>query len=61
MIPNIGTTERIIRVIAGLILLSLVFIGPRTWWGLIGLILIGTAAVSYCPIWQVFGLNTCRK
>jgi Protein of unknown function (DUF2892) len=58
---NVGTAERIIRAVIGLVLLSLIFIGPRTWWGLIGLVLLGTAAFSYCPVWQLFGVNTCRK
>ena len=58
---NIGTTERVIRAVIGLILLSLVFIGPHTWWGLIGLVLLATAAFSFCPVWQLLGVNTCRK
>jgi hypothetical protein len=58
---NLGTTERIIRAIIGLILLSLVVIGPHSWWGLIGLIPLATAIVSFCPVWQVLGINTCGK
>lgn len=61
MTVNVGTTERIIRAAIGLILLSLVFIGPHTWWGLIGLVPLATAAFSFCPIWQLLGVNTCRK
>ena len=58
---NVGTTERIIRAVIGLILLSLVFIGPHTWWGLIGLVLLATAAFSFCPVWHLLGVNTCGK
>jgi len=58
---NLGTTERIFRAIVGLGLLSLVFVGPRTWWGVIGLVPLVTAAISFCPVWQVLGINTCGK
>jgi hypothetical protein len=58
---NVGTTERIIRAVIGLILLSLVFVGPHTWGGLIGLVLLATAAFSFCPVWHLLGANTCSK
>jgi hypothetical protein len=61
MNTNVGTTERAIRAVIGLILLSLVFIGPHTWWGLIGLVLLATAAFGFCPIWRLLGVNTCEK
>lgn len=37
MIRNVGGIERPIRIVLGIVLLALVFIGPKTWWGLIGL------------------------
>ena len=52
---NVGTTERIIRAVIGLILLSLVFIGPHTWWGLIGLVLLATAGR------HLLGVNNLRQ
>ena len=61
MNTNVGTTERIIRAVIGLILLSLVFIGPHTWWGLIGLVPLATAVFSFCPVWHLLGVNTCGK
>ncbi|WP_298284294.1 DUF2892 domain-containing protein [Acidocella sp.] len=59
MKANVGTIDRVLRVIAGLVLLSLVFIGPKTMWGLIGLVPLGTAAIGFCPAYLPFGLNTC--
>jgi hypothetical protein len=42
MLRNVGTAERAIRLIVGLVLLSLTVVGPKTWWGLVGLIPVAT-------------------
>ena len=54
---NVGNIDRLIRTLIGLLLLSLVFIGPKTAWGWIGLVPIATAIISYCPVYTVFGAN----
>lgn len=61
MKANIGDTERVIRVIIGLALLSLLFIleGNASYWGLVGLIPLATAGIRWCPLWVLFGINTC--
>ena len=56
---NEGTADRIIRVIAGLALLSLTVIGPQTLWGLVGLVPLLTGLVGVCPAYMLFGLRTC--
>lgn len=56
---NIGTIDRVIRVIAGLGLISLVFVGPQTLWGWLGLLPLATAAISFCPLYALLGMNTC--
>lgn len=61
MTRNIGTLDRILRLIAGLVLLALVFVGPKTPFGLIGLVLIATAAMGWCPPYALFGISTCKK
>lgn len=61
MTCNIGTAERIIRGILGLILIALVFVGPQTPWGWIGVVLLGTAALGWCPPYAILGINTCKK
>lgn len=58
MKANESMADRAIRVVAGLVLVSLVFIGPQTPWGWIGLILIVTGIVGWCPIYQALGLKT---
>lgn len=63
MKPNVGNTDRIIRAVLGVVLLSLlVFLdGNIRWVGLLGLVMLGTAAIRFCPLYPVVGLNTCEK
>lgn len=56
---NEGTLDRALRIILGLVLLSLVFVGPQSLWGLIGLVPLLTGLIGYCPLYQIVGLNTC--
>jgi hypothetical protein len=42
MTQNVGSTERVVRLVVGFVLLALVVVGPRTWWGLIGLVPLAT-------------------
>ena len=60
MTHNEGTIDRIIRVVLGLVLLSLIFVGPHTWLGLVGLIPLVTGFVGFCPLYRVLGISTCR-
>ncbi|MGO9818755.1 MAG: DUF2892 domain-containing protein [Acidocella sp.] len=60
MVKNLGSLDRLLRAIVGLVLLSLVFIGPKTLWGLIGLVPLGTAVISFCPAYRLFGIKTCK-
>jgi hypothetical protein len=59
MPTNEGTVDRILRIVVGLGLLSLVFVGPQTPWGWIGVVPLLTGLVGYCPAYSIFGLNTC--
>jgi hypothetical protein len=56
---NEGTADRIIRVVIGLGLLSIVFVGPQTPWGWIGVVPLATGILGFCPLYKVLGLNTC--
>lgn len=60
MKPNVGSTERIIRIIVGLALLSLWFVltGNLRYLSLIGLVPLLTAAVRWCPLWAMFRIDT---
>lgn len=55
---NMHTLERPLRIILGLVLLALVFVGPQTAWGWLGLIFVLTGAVGTCPIYTVLGFST---
>ena len=59
MSANVGGVDRILRVIVGLILISLVFIGPKTMWGWIGVVPLLTGLFRFCPAYTLLGLNTC--
>lgn len=58
---NVGSTDRIIRIVLGLVLLSLVFVGPQTSWGWIGVVPLATGLFKFCPAYLPFGLKTCRS
>lgn len=53
--------ERVIRVLVGLGLISLVFIGPKTLWGWIGILPILTGVTGICPLYTVLGISTCPR
>lgn len=61
MKQNVGNAERGVRIVVGLILISLVFIGPQSAWGWIGLVLLATGLLGWCPPYSLLGINTCRK
>jgi hypothetical protein len=58
---NEGTIDRVLRVVGGLVLLSLTVIGPRSLWGLLGLIPLLTGVVGFCPLYRLVGTKTCAR
>lgn len=56
---NIGTVDRVLRIVAGIVLIALVFVGPQTPWGWIGVIPLVTALVGWCPAYRLLGVRTC--
>ena len=60
MAINEGTLDRALRVIVGLVILSLAFIGPQTPWAYLGLIPLLTGLVGFCPAYALFGIRTCK-
>lgn len=56
---NEGILDRVVRVVLGILVLSLVFIGPKSLLGLLGLIPIVTGLVGFCPLYRLIGLSTC--
>jgi hypothetical protein len=61
MKQNVGGIDKVVRIIAGLALLSMLFLveGSAKWFGLIGLVPLGTALVGSCPLYTLLGLSTC--
>lgn len=59
MKTNEGIVDRVLRIVVGLGLLSLVFVGPQTMWGLVGFVPLFTGAFGFCPLYKIFGFNTC--
>jgi Protein of unknown function (DUF2892) len=59
MTHNVGGTERIIRIVAGLVLLGLAATGTVGWWGWLGVVPLATGALGWCPPYAIFGINTC--
>ncbi|MDK3072167.1 DUF2892 domain-containing protein [Sedimentitalea sp. JM2-8] len=59
MTRNEGSLDRALRIIVGLVLLSLIFVGPKTLWGLVGLVPLLTGLFGFCPAYRLLGLNTC--
>ena len=57
---NIGKTDKIIRIIIGVLLLSLLLLldGNLRYIGLIGMVPIITALIGFCPLYKIFGMNT---
>lgn len=56
---NEAKIERVIRVVAGVGLLSLVFFGPQTPWGWIGVVPLVTGLIGSCPLYTLLGISTC--
>jgi hypothetical protein len=61
MKANVGGVDRVVRVLAGLALLALVFVleGDSRWWGLVGLLPLATGTFRFCPAYLPFGWSTC--
>ena len=58
MPKNLASWDRAARVVIGLALIALVFVGPKTAWGWVGLIPLVSAVVGFCPAYKLFGINT---
>jgi hypothetical protein len=58
---NESSADRALRVALGVIILSLIFVGPQSLWGLVGLIPLATGLLGSCPLYTVLGIGTCPR
>ena len=56
---NEGTIDRAVRIVLGLGILSLAFVGPPSPLGYLGLVPLTTGLIGFCPLYRVFGFSTC--
>lgn len=57
---NQHAVERAIRILLGAGLLAVVFVGPQTSWGWLGIVPLATGLAGSCPLYKLFGFSTCR-
>jgi hypothetical protein len=55
---NEGRFDRGLRIVVGAALISIVFVGPETPWGWVGLVPLITGLVGNCPMYKLFGIDT---
>jgi hypothetical protein len=56
---NVGGIDRVLRIVAGLVLIGLALMGTIGPWGWIGVVLLATGLLSTCPVYSIIGVNTC--
>lgn len=59
MKTNIGSTDKIIRLVLGVLIGGLGYY-YHAWWGLLAIIPIATALINFCPLYAIVGMNTCE-
>lgn len=58
---NVGGIDRAARIVLGLVLIALVFVGPQTPFGWIGVVPLLTGLMRTCPLYSLLGMNTCPR
>ncbi|MBK6649733.1 MAG: DUF2892 domain-containing protein [Betaproteobacteria bacterium] len=59
MTKNVGGIDRILRIVAGLVLIALAATGTVGMWGWLGIVPLATGAMGWCPPYSILGFNTC--
>jgi hypothetical protein len=59
MKKNVGTIDRVIRLIIALAIFIIAYI-YHSWWGLVGLIPLLTSLIGWCPVYALLGIRTCK-
>jgi hypothetical protein len=56
---NVGTLDRAVRIVVGVVLIALVFVGPHTSWGWIGILPLASGLAGICPLYRLMGFSSC--
>lgn len=59
MKANVGTIDRVVRIVVGLLLIGLSLAGVIGWWGWIGIVPLATGIFRFCPAYPLLGISTC--
>ena len=57
MIKNVGPMDKNVRIIAGIVILG-AGVYFQSWFGLLGIVALGTGLINFCPLYMPFGINT---
>ncbi|MBT4287378.1 MAG: DUF2892 domain-containing protein [Deltaproteobacteria bacterium] len=60
MKKNVGPVDRLLRLIVGLIIIGIGYY-YQSWWGAIGVLMLLTAAMGWCPPYSIFKISTCKR
>ncbi len=69
MTANVGSIDRVLRIVLGLVLIALPFLSNMALFAsgtatviavVVGLVLIATSAMRFCPLYRIFGIRTCK-
>ncbi|MCL6494666.1 MAG: DUF2892 domain-containing protein [Ignavibacterium sp.] len=60
MTANVGSADKIIRIVLGLVILVVGYLN-ESWWGLVGLVPLLTAFIGFCPAYSLLGISTKAK
>jgi hypothetical protein len=58
---NVGAVDRTVRIIAGLVVSSLLFVGPKSMWGLVGALPLLTGLAGGCPPYALLGISAASN
>jgi hypothetical protein len=61
MTPNMGTIDKWLRIVIGIVLIALAIFGVIGWWGYIGILPLATGLVNFCPVYRLIGVDTREK
>ena len=59
MKTNEGGIDRVVRIVAGVVLLGLMAMGTIGWWGWLGIVPLATGLIGWCPAYTLLGMSTC--